>query len=742
TYTQSSFTADKWGYKINSNTSIPSTITSGYVPFVSGNTLMESDTAVNHDEAELSLAAKIDYLQASGSYSTTLNFNIVAHPLVDYIQDFTPTMCRTLASASDYTVVDKRDGNDYTVRWINGNCWMTEDLRFIGKTNDPAGTMTLDSTTSNVDSVYTVANPQTISYADVTTSASYDAARIHVGVNGSGDSTVWYNFAAVSAMTITGSSNTADAVYDICPKGWRLPNSSEQTSVTSYSGAYSPTTGGFYSGTSMILPGEGYWWASTYGGTIDRYFMRWTGSSLTTSYDGHRNNSVYTRCIMQPQTMQSFTNTDAGAMGTNEVRTLRDARDNQEYTVTKLSDGNVWMTRNLAIGCNGVGSTYGDTITSKNLTPSDSNIASNWSTPTASLTSGNTYDEARMACNTTYGAWYNYAAVSAGTILGSSNSDAQVYDICPKGWRLPTNIEQSNILSYTSNFLAVTGGRYREGGRINTSYGYWWAATPSDITGVTVYRYVLQYYNNSLSINDSNRYSGNYIRCLKDDPRTIADISTMQEISSQIVAKMNDGDTATLEDSRDGQEYTVAKINGNLWMTRNLAIGCNGLGSTYGSTIIPIELTPDNTNISFNYTTPTTVADSGYDVIIPRMSCSGTYGAWYNIVATSAGTITGQSPTNYTFWATENICPAGWTLPNITQANGISSSTPYYNLYLPTLGGFYYNGSYDRETVAGYWWVNTTTIRNCLGYNSGATYVTSSCSNTLDGAIYVRCVAK
>ena len=62
------------------------------------------------------------------------------------IQDFTVDECQAKASDTNFTVVDKRDGNDYTVRYINGNCWMTQNLRL-------SGGRTLTSTDSNVASM-------------------------------------------------------------------------------------------------------------------------------------------------------------------------------------------------------------------------------------------------------------------------------------------------------------------------------------------------------------------------------------------------------------------------------------------------------------------------------------------------------------------------------------------------------------------------------------------------------------
>ncbi|MBR3269908.1 hypothetical protein IKG07_01530 [Candidatus Saccharibacteria bacterium] len=468
TYTQSSFTADKWGYKINSNTSIPSTITSGFVPFVSGNTLMESDTAVNHDEAELSLAAKIDYLQTSGSYSTTLNFNIVAHPVLDYMQNFTPAMCRTLASSSDYTVMDKRDNKEYTVRWINGNCWMTQNLTYIGNgtidgSGNISGTMTLDPATSNVG----VAT--NFSYGDLTAGNSYDAPRIHVGVDGQGGPTVWYNYAAASADTITGTTNTNPQVYDVCPKGWRLPSNTEASGIISSIADFNLVTGGHYNNGTINYPGYGLWWTSTYsshGSGPGRYTLNYDGSN--TPYLENRSgrqNGIYIRCIL-PNTMQNFTSADATAMATGETKTLQDARDGNSYTVAKLADGKVWMTTNLALA--GGTKLYSET----------SNVPSGYSQATDtpyytlpnSSASGFSSPTVAYVYNTT-NSYYSWLAATAGGKDRSGNdvtgngADAP-YSICPKGWRLPTTGVESD-----ASATSTTGYKKGDYYKMATAYG-------------------------------------------------------------------------------------------------------------------------------------------------------------------------------------------------------------------------------------------------------------------------------
>jgi uncharacterized protein (TIGR02145 family) len=208
--------------------------------------------------------------------------------------------------------------------------------------------------------------------------------------------------------------------------------------------------------------------------------------------------------------------------------TLTDARDGQTYSVATIN-GQCYMTRNIAIGCAGSGSNYSSTATSKSLTSQFSNVAytaSNpWSTPTLGLsTSSSDYDNPYLTCDSTYGAWYNYAAASAGTITGSTNTTTDTYNICPKGWTIPTEA-QFNALKgtgYLSSYLPTYGGYYWNGSIVNANGigQYWSTDTGSDSPGQI--RRVLSYQYSSpdqavvLRIMGINRGSyGVYVRCVR-----------------------------------------------------------------------------------------------------------------------------------------------------------------------------------------------------------------------------------
>ena len=243
------------------------------------------------------------------------------------------------------------------------------------------------------------------------------------------------------------------------------------------------------------------------------------GTKVDTSLpSGTYSNDVVVSVVANPafvpvfdgiQTMQEMTSTICADAAENDTAQLTDTRDGKKYWVTKLADGNCWMTQNLRL------SSTTESGGSRVLTSADSNVTQNWSFPTGSLTSGNSYTEARstISSNTSYGGYYNYCAASAGTVCSSSLAQDATQDICPKGWRLPTINEMSGITSYTSAFSPVLSGLYNNGSLINTgSYGYWWSATAD----TSSYQYGLYYDGSSLGTSyNGNKYRGFSVRCIR-----------------------------------------------------------------------------------------------------------------------------------------------------------------------------------------------------------------------------------
>ena len=200
------------------------------------------------------------------------------------IQDFTNTKCQSLANTGNYIVYDERDGNGYTVRYINGACWMTQNLRL-------SGGRTLTSADSNVTRNYTLPNSSTSGFNSYTVANMYNGADTTYGA--------YYNYCAASAGTVC-SQTEQDASQDICPKGWELPTRTQFDAIagnSSYSSAFSPVYSGYYSSGSLSNTGsDGYWWSATAYGSNFQYYLRYRSGSLDTSSSyKYRGRSV--RCV-------------------------------------------------------------------------------------------------------------------------------------------------------------------------------------------------------------------------------------------------------------------------------------------------------------------------------------------------------------------------------------------------------------------------------------------------------------
>ncbi len=193
-------------------------------------------------------------------------------------------------------------------------------------------------------------------------------------------------------------------------------------------------------------------------------------------------------------TMQAMTSDICGNAKENDTAQLIDTRDNKTYWVTKLKDGNCWMTQNLGLDLSNI-----------TLTSADSNVTSSW-TPnltsqvwyaddtvvayydpgeyvytTPTVRNGCSNVEALSDCvvkgwkdvsglrksadanfykdnsdsvhNATeydahflVGNFYSFTAAIAGSSIASNFVPTK--DICPKGWRLPSHANSALDKSY------------------------------------------------------------------------------------------------------------------------------------------------------------------------------------------------------------------------------------------------------------------------------------------------------
>ena len=309
------------------------------------------------------------------------------------------------------------------------------------------------------------------------------------------------------------------------------------------------------------------------------------GTKVDTSLpSGTYSNDVVVSVVANPafvpvfdgiQTMQEMTNTICADAAENDTARLTDTRDGKKYWVTKLADGNCWMTQNLDL----------DITNGTPLTPEDSDVSSSWNPPRSTekngdVTSNSTYtetyswdfglyvknnpDDYNSYCDqvktmsgcegwtdatdltpaetewtgsvdntvsgNTYdahfliGNFYQWNAATAGT--GGTITSAEAKDsICPKGWQLPTSYN-SNSGSFgglvgSLNSTTITQAPYYfnpsgyvlSGSLRDAGYGgNYWSSTAYSSANVAYYLY----FNSGgvLPSSSYSRYVGQSVRCL------------------------------------------------------------------------------------------------------------------------------------------------------------------------------------------------------------------------------------
>ena len=536
-YDATSFPANSWGYKLG---------TGDYTPFTSGAVIASASGPVNEETTNMTLSAKIDYLQDNGTYETKLNFAIIPTVYTNFMQELELSECPD----SPMVVQDERDGKTYRVRKLaDGNCWMIDNLRFTGTE--------LSSATSNVAARYTDENPYKINngngWSNLTSNPVSSDASMTSGVDDNNNPTVWYNYAGASAGTIVDSSSSDIQVYDICPSGWRLPTGSEFNNILSYNVQFNPTAGGYYSSGSLKDSNYGRWWGSTVVDATYRYNLYFYNNNLFANTGG-RGVGIYVRCILDTKTiadvtyMQDVTPAISRNTAIGATTTLKDSRDGQDYTIAKLADGNLWLLENLRLDISDPAVQANLTSATTNATDATLGYLKNGggSSPypangviAKTASSGSwTNDYANPYIATEYkntiqpasgsspagkiGIYYNFCAASAGSYCyasGAGSGDAS-QDICPAGWRLPTDGAsgeyQALYTAYSSNVANALStplsGNFVSGTADNQgTSGYFWSSTRYN--GNSMY---FLYVNSSTVYPQShyNRYNGFSVRCI------------------------------------------------------------------------------------------------------------------------------------------------------------------------------------------------------------------------------------
>ena len=212
-------------------------------------------------------------------------------------------------------------------------------------------------------------------------------------------------------------------------------------------------------------------------------------------------------------TMQEMTTEICAKAASSASKQLTDTRDGSTYQITKLKDSKCWMTQNIR-------------IIGKTITPTDSDVSSNYTIPASSISgfSNNTAQNVYYSNNQTYGAYYSWCAATAGTCGSAGASGDAPSSICPKGWRLPTGntsgdyykllngFTTSNVKEAPYNFPAA--GAIANNASTNVgSWGYYWASTSRSSANAWA-----MYFNGGTlepgTSTGSAKYSGYSVRCI------------------------------------------------------------------------------------------------------------------------------------------------------------------------------------------------------------------------------------
>jgi len=339
-----------------------------------------------------------------------------------------------------------------------------------------------------------------------------------------------------------------------------------------------------------------------------------------------------------------------------------------------------------------------------------------------------------------------------GYSLGSTVGDSETYDT---DTLVHTNGSVSDTFANMTAAGSLTAGKW--GYSYSSDSGTTWStynglplytSEPVEIAnsssaGTTSTQFKIGAYATTQQIAGEYNNIVNFIATAEAAPTTLY----MQTVTTSDLASLmpNVGDTTTLSDARDDQEYTIAKLADNkYWMVENL----NLAGGT--------TLNAGDSNVPSNnyYTLPTSTAiSSGTSVPSDQFSDNSTAyvfntgnntttcnsstpcNSYYSWLAATAGgkDSSGNAVTTNGYNAAYSICPKGWRLPTSTTSNASAQTSPNSNwktgdwYTLMTAYGANLESNYNNNSDTNFYTnAGPGTIPNFLlaGYYKSGSFVT------------------
>ena len=463
----------------------------------------------------------------------------------------------------------------------------------------------------------------------------------------------YYDWTAAVAMNDSSAYTDGEIDQSICPAGWTLPrgglgdNSSGtfRYLLTQYGydenvyQALDPrpwdsplyySYGGFWRGYSDVVASFAYYWSSSVDGSTGAHNLVSDpdATSISTSGGYSRSDGLNVRCIARtPKAggvgnltyMQDFAGLTASEMDAlkasmveGEQYTVKDSRDNKSYYISKLADGNIWMTQNLDFDIGSTTLTHNSTTLYHDDTDLGYGTSTNqsWTAATATFETGNTAWDVDMNGNYTpesydpgnkiwngvidsnwnttldnmpqgidmhyhIGNYYNWTAAVAINDSNSYTTGGVDLDqsVCPAGWTLPKGGDDAISGSFkhlvelygwnSSNYkmenphmweaplyFTLSGYWYRESGEVASAATYYSSTTYSD-SGTY---YISGDLSGNVFPDGGYRFMGYSVRCIARTPKwSINDLEYMQDF-----ATLSSEDKAEVLDSMiEGEQYQL-----------------------------------------------------------------------------------------------------------------------------------------------------------------------------------------
>lgn len=179
-----------------------------------------------------------------------------------------------------------------------------------------------------------------------------------------------------------------------------------------------------------------------------------------------------------------------------------DIRDEEPYYIQRLADNRCWMIDNLRISNENLTEQLSIENTNmpegSNFTlPESSEIRREYGRPMINTDNKNDQPTSYgTGGSKTTGTYYNYCAITAGTVCEYESPQDAEYDICPAGWRLPTGGENGetdilfnaygrNVSNMRNAASIVLGGWFDSNNIVVKERGsitYLWTSTHSNVT--------------------------------------------------------------------------------------------------------------------------------------------------------------------------------------------------------------------------------------------------------------------